>query len=236
MDHEHHRERRLLRGWLVHGRPDAREQLVLHLLPLARQLARRYEATGEPREDLVQVASIGVLKAIDRFDLERSTSLRAYAARMADGELRHHLRDHAPAVHLPRALHGRLRAVSGAAARAAARLGRRATPEEIAAEAGLRLAEVVDALEARATLSPADPLDRLAQRGTEDPRYDLVEQRAAIDGAWRSLEPRERVCLHLRFVEDLTFAQVAARTGLSASHAERLTSRALARLRAVAER
>jgi RNA polymerase sigma-B factor len=236
MDHEHHRERRLLRGWLVHGRPEAREQLYLRLLPLARELARRYEAAGEPREDLVQVASIGVLKAIDRFDLARSSSLRAYAERMADGELRHHLRDRAPAVHLPRSLHGRLRAVSGAKARAAARLGRRATPEEIATEAGLDLAEVVEALQASAALSPADPLDRVAQRGMEDPRYELVEQRAAIDGAWRSLDPRERLCLHLRFVEDLTFAEVAARAGISASHAERLTSRALARLRTVAER
>ena len=104
------RERELLERWLIHGDQLARETLSLMFLPVARRIARRYENTGEAVEDLVQVASIGLLKAIDRFDLRRTTSLRAYAERMIDGELRHHLRDASPSLYVPRALYGKVRA------------------------------------------------------------------------------------------------------------------------------
>ena len=247
MDHSlpNGEERWLLERWLVHGQRDAREQLYLKLTPLTRRVARRHQGGRETLDDLLQVAGIGLLKAIDRFDLERSTSLRAYAERMIDGELRHHLRDSAELLHIPRALHDRVRAVSGAGRALAARLGRSPTSAEIADELDLSDTEVSDALEAERALRPQS-LDALAagsadepvkgadRLGTDDPRFEMVERRAAVDQAWRSLDRRERECLHLRFVEDLTYAEIGARLGLSVTHVARLTARALARLQAVA--
>jgi RNA polymerase sigma-B factor len=132
--------------------------------------------------------------------------------------------------------------VAGAATRLAARLGRGPTPDEIGLELGLTVEEVVEArtvdqalrpqsLDALAAQWAGEPSERL---GGEDPAYDLIERRTAIDDAWRSLDRRERECLRLRFVEDLTYAGIAGSLGLSVSHAARLTNRALERLQAVA--
>jgi RNA polymerase sigma-B factor len=235
-------ERSLLERWLIDGDPSAREDLCLLLLPVARRIARRYESTGEAFEDLVQVASIGMLKAIDRFDLQRTTSLGAYAARVIDGELQHHLRDASALLHVPRALLGKARAVAATAARLTAHLGRGPTSEEIATEMRLTPAEVRDALAARDALR-LESLDALARGearsvadlGANEPGFELIEQRAAFERTWRSLHPREQECLRLRFAEDLTYAEIGERVGLSGTHAARLVNRALGRLRVVAE-
>jgi RNA polymerase sigma-B factor len=240
-------EQRLLEAWLRHSDIEARDELLHRLLPLARRLARRYEGRGESYEDLVQVASIGLMKAVDRFDPQRGTSLRAYAERMAEGELRHHLRDAAGLLHVPRALHARVRAVSSTAARLGLRPGRRPTPSEISSALELTPAEVADALQVGWALDEIHSLDEGAGRpddlplgyadklGRDDAGFLLVEDRSVIDRVWRSLDPRERESLSLRFVEDLTYREIAARLDLSVTHVVRLVERALARLQTVAD-
>jgi RNA polymerase sigma-B factor len=236
------RERELLERWLIHGDQLARETLSLMFLPVARRIARRYENTGEAVEDLVQVASIGLLKAIDRFDLRRTTSLRAYAERMIDGELRHHLRDASPSLYIPRALYGKVRAVAATAARLTVHLGRGPTSEEIAKEMGIAAAEVMEALAAKDALR-LESLEELTRReatspvrglGTDDPRFEVIEQRVAVERTWRLLDSRARECLRLRFAEDLTYAEIGERLGLSGTHAARLVNGALVRIRTVA--
>jgi RNA polymerase sigma-B factor len=234
-------EGRLLERWLKRGELTAREELVRRLLPLARRIARRYEGTGESLDDLVQVASIGVMKAVDRYDLERGTPLRAYAERMVDGELRHHLRDAGALLHIPRALHARMLAVLRTSARLSARPGGDVA-KEIAAILGLTPAEVVDALRAGSALrvssldQPATgPRLSYADRvGEDDSRLEVVEDRSVIDRAWRSLDPRERESLVLRLVHDLTYREIAHRLGMSTTHTVRLVTRALDRLQTVA--
>ena len=234
-------ERRLLERWHGNGDREAREQLVRRLLPVAHTAARRYRASGETLDDLTQVASIGVIKAIDRFDLERSTSLRAYAERLVEGELRHHLRD-TSLLHLPRALYARGRAVARASTELTARLGRRPTTEEVALELGLPCTEVAEALAALVAteLRSLDALGGGDQRlgyaerhGADDPRLELVEQRTILQRVWRTLDPRARACLRLRFAEERTYDEIATQVGISPTHAARLTRQALDRMRAV---
>lgn len=237
-------ERRLLERWLKRGELTAREELVRRLLPLARRIARRYEGMGESLDDLVQVASIGLMKAVDRYDLERGASLRTYAERMVDGELRHHLRDAGALLHIPRALHARMLAVLRTSAQLSTRPGGDVA-KEIAATLNLTPAEVADALQAGSALKVSS-LDQPAsgsngQRlsyadrvGADDFRLEMVEDRSVIDRAWRSLDPRERESLVLRLVHDLTYREIAERLGMSTTHAVRLVTRALDRLRTVA--
>ena len=238
-------ERRLLERWLTRRERAARDELVRRLLPLARRLARRYDGMGESLDDLVQVASIGLMKAVDRYDPERGASLRAYAERMADGELRHHMRDTGSLLHLPRALHARVMAVVLTAARLGPRPGGRPRAAEIAAILGITPAEVIDALRAGAALQirsldqPSGGADgrRLghAERiGEDDAGFKLVEDRSVIDRAWGSLDRRERESLVLRFVHDLTYREIAQRLDMSVTHVVRLVRRALERLQAVA--
>jgi RNA polymerase sigma-B factor len=238
-------EQRLLERWLTRREPAARDELVRRLLPLARRLARRYDGMGESLEDLVQVASIGLMKAVDRYDAAHGTSLRTYAERMVDGELRHHLRDTGALLHLPRALHARVMAVVRTAARLGPRPGGGARAAEIAAILGITPAEVIDALQAGAALqirsldqppggADGRPLGYADRIGEDDAGFELVDNRSVIDRAWRSLDPRERESLVLRFVHDLTYREIADRLGMSATHVVRLVTRALERLQAVA--
>jgi RNA polymerase sigma-B factor len=237
-------ERRLLERWLKRGELAAREELVHRLLPLARRIARRYVGMGESLDDLVQVASIGLMKAVDRYDLERGASLRAYAERMVDGELRHHLRDAGAPLHVPRALHARMLAVLRTSARLGARPGG-AGAAEIAAVLKLTPAEVADALQAgsalritsldqRASGSDGLRLSYADRVGEDDSGFEMVEDRSVIDRAWRALDRRERESLVLRLVHDLTYREIAERLGMSVTHTVRLVTRALDRLQTVA--
>ena len=237
-------ERRLLERWLKRGELTAREELVRRLLPLARRIARRYEGMGESLDDLVQVASIGLMKAVDRYDLERGASLRTYAERMVDGELRHHLRDAGALLHIPRALHARMLAVLRTSARLSARPGGDVA-KEIAKILDLTPAEVADAMQAGSALKVSSldhpPSGSNGQRlsyadrvGADDSRLEMVEDRSVIDRAWRSLDQRERESLVLRLVHDLTYREIAERLGMSTTHTVRLVTRALDRLQTVA--
>jgi RNA polymerase sigma-B factor len=236
-------EQRLLERWVKRRDPDARDELVRGLLPLARRLARRYDGLGESLDDLVQVAAIGVMKAVDRYDPSRGAPLRAYAERMADGELRHHLRDTGALLHLPRALHARVRAVVRTARGLPSQPGARTRADEIAAILNLTPAEVADALAAESALdvrsldepSPGAERARYGDRvGADDAGFELVEDRSVIDRAWQSLDPRERESLVLRLVHDLTYREIAERLGMSVTHVVRLVTRSLKRLQAVA--
>jgi RNA polymerase sigma-B factor len=234
-------ERRVLDRWLERRDPAARDELVRGLLPLARRLARRYDGMGESLEDLVQVAAIGLMKAVDRYDPSRGAPLRAYAERMADGELRHHLRDTGALLHIPRALHARVMAVVRTARGLPTQPSNQARADEIAAALNLTPAEVADALQAgdaldvRSLDEPAPNSSYGDRLGADDAGFELVEDRSVIDRAWRSLDPRERESLVLRLVDDLTYREIADRLGMSVSHVVRLVTRSLKRLQTVAK-
>jgi RNA polymerase sigma-B factor len=236
-------EQRLLGRWVERRDPAARDELVRGLLPLARRLARRYDGMGESLDDLVQVAAIGLMKAVDRYDPSRGAPLWAYAERMAEGELRHHLRDTGAPLHLPRILHARVMAVVRTTRGLPSQPGAQARAEEIAAILGLTLAEVADALQAGDALnvrSLDEPSEGAARPrgdslGADDAGFELVEDRSVIERAWQSLDPRERESLVLRLVHDLTYREIADRLEMSVTHVERLVTRSLKRLQAVAK-
>jgi RNA polymerase sigma-B factor len=190
------------------------------------------------------VASIGLMKAVDRFDPARGVPLRCYAARMAEGELRHYLRDMAGPLYIPRAIYERMQAVSRATRTMAAQLGHRPTPAEIAETLDLSLGEVVEAVQTGRALRTYSLDHEFGNRegsrgsyadivGEEDPGFELVEQRSVIERVWNSLTPRERESLRLRHVEDLTYREIADRLGTSTTHAARIVRRSSERLQTV---
>ncbi len=239
-------DRRLLIRYHEAGDVKAREQLVERFLPLARQLARRYQRQNEPLDDLMQVASMGLVKAIDRFDPERGTAFSTYAVPTILGELKRYFRDSGWAVHVPRGMQERVMKLDQASQELHRRLGRSPSATELAQELDVSSEEVLEAMEAA---SAYDAISLEEQRsessdpqeptyadslGREEERYDLVEYGATIAPTMKALSERERLILHLRFVEDLTQSEIADRIGVSQMHVSRLIRRALARLRAVA--
>ena len=239
-------DRRLLARYHRHGDGAAREELVARFLPLARQLARRYQRGREPLDDLVQVASVGLVKAVDRFDPDRGTAFSSYAVPTILGELKRYFRDAGWAVHVPRGMQERVLEVNATVAKLARQLGRSPTPAEVAGSLSMPVEEVLEAMEAAVAY---DAISLEAPRsgqesesaqygetlGSEDERFELIELGASIAPTIRALPERDRLVLHLRFVEDLTQSEIAARIGVSQMHVSRLIRRALARLRTVAE-
>ena len=240
-------DRRLLIRYHEQGDTQAREELVERFLPLARQLARRYQRQNEPIDDLMQVASMGLVKAVDRFDPSRGTAFSTYAVPTILGELKRYFRDSGWAVHVPRGMQERVMKLDQASQELHRRLGRSPSAAELAEELGLNSEEVLEAMEAA---SAYDAISLEEQRsseasdsseptfadslGKEEERYELVEYGATIAPTMKALSERERLILHLRFVEDLTQSEIADRIGVSQMHVSRLIRRALARLRAVA--
>jgi RNA polymerase sigma-B factor len=241
-------DRRLLLRYHEQGDVHAREELVERFLPLARQLARRYQRTNEPLDDLMQVASVGLVKAVDRFDPARGTAFSTYAVPTILGELKRYFRDSGWAVHVPRGMQERVMKLDTAAQELHRKLGRSPSPKELATELELSEEEVLEAMEAASAYDAVsleqhkgsdsdDSKDTFQDTlGTEEERYELVEYGAAIAPTLKALSERERAILHLRFVEDLTQSEIAERIGVSQMHVSRLIRRSLARLRAVAER
>jgi RNA polymerase sigma-B factor len=239
-------DRRLLLRYHRHGDQAAREELVSRLLPLARRMARRYRRSDEPLDDLVQVATLGLIKAIDRFDPARETAFSSYAVPTMLGELKRYFRDNGWAVHVPRGMQERVMQVDNAVKDLSRRLGRSPSAAEVAEALGLSSEQVLEAMEAASAYDAVslesyrfgddgDGETYAESIGMEDDRFELVEYGAAIAPTLAALPGRDRIVLHLRFVEDLTQAEIAERVGVSQMHVSRLIRRALERLRTVAE-
>jgi RNA polymerase sigma-B factor len=223
----------------------AREELVQRFLPFARDLARRYSYTDEPFDDLLQVASLGLLKAIDRFDPDRGTKFTSFAAPTILGELKRHFRDKGWALRVPRDLQERTLAVGREAEALSKQLGRSPKPREVARAVGCSVEEVLEAQQAAASYAAAS-LDAPVARddneaallvdllGGEDVAYELVEDRDAIASTWQALPDVERSVLELRFVHDLNQREIGERIGYSQMHVSRLLRRALHRLQLAA--
>jgi RNA polymerase sigma-B factor len=238
-------ERRLLIRYHDEGDLAAREELCERFLPLARDLALRYTYTDEPLDDLVQVASLGLIKAIDRFEPGRGSKFTSYAAPTILGELKRHFRDKGWSLHVPRDLQERTLAVSRATETLSKDLGRSPKVREVAAHLGCSVEQVLEAQEASASYEAAS-LDAPTMRddgesaalvdmlGDDDSSFELVEDREAIASTWRDLPAVEQQVLQLRFVEDLTQREIGERIGYSQMHVSRLLRRALNRLEAAA--
>jgi RNA polymerase sigma-B factor len=238
-------ERALLIRYHRTGDLAAREELVERCLPLARELARRYTYTDEPFDDLVQVASLGLIKAIDRFDPERGAKFSSYAAPTILGELKRHFRDKGWALHVPRDLQERTLAVSREAEALSKQLGRSPKPREVASAVGCSVEEVLEAQQVAASYEAAS-LDAPTARdddgaaplvdllGGEDSAYELVADRDAIASSWKALPDMERSVLELRFVHNLNQREIGERIGYSQMHVSRVLRRALSRLETAA--
>jgi len=228
------------------GDPSARAALIERFLPLARQLARRYARSSEPFDDLFQVASLGLVKAVDRFDTDRGVAFSTYAVPTILGELKRHFRDTGWSVHVPRSLHEQALAVQRTERALANRLGRSPRVTDIAQELGITDEQVLAALDAgqaHDALSLDAPQEgREGEReslvstiGSTDSRYELIEYGITIETTIHKLPARDRRVLQLRFGEDLTQSQIADQVGVSQMQVSRIIRRSLERLRELAD-
>jgi RNA polymerase sigma-B factor len=226
----------LFRRFVETRNPALREELVGLHLPLVEYLARRFRNRGEPLEDLVQVGTIGLLKAIDRFDLEREVEFSTYATPTIVGELKRHFRDKGWAVRVPRRLQELNLSLNKVVAELSQEIGRSPTIAEIATKARLPEEEVLEGLDyAVVSLdAPAGGEDAPAVSehiGVEDESLEALEYRAALGPLIANLPERERRILYLRFFGGMTQSQIAARLGISQMHVSRLLNRTLGVLR-----
>ena len=229
-------EAALLRRYATTRDPQLKEELVHRLLPLARSLALRYRAAPEPLDDLIQVASLGLVKALDGFDPERGKSFNAFAAPTILGELRRHFRDRVYELRLPRDLQDRTMAVRAAASALSDELGRTSTVSQIAERLELSEEEVLETFvadSARRTLSLDAPRSREDEEsepmvetvGGQEAGYERVEVQLAAQGA--QLTERERAVLRLRFEDDLKQREIGRRLGVSQMQVSRVMRTAL---------
>jgi RNA polymerase sigma-B factor len=236
---------RLLKAYHENGDTRARDELCDRFMPLARQLARRYQRGNEPLDDLVQVASLGLIKAIDRYSLDRGTAFSSYAVPTILGELKRYFRDVGWAVHVPRGMQERIMQVNSTVESLSRRLGRSPTPAEVGKEIGASPEAVLEAMEASVAYeassldaprtNDADSDSYAESIGADDDAYEQIEYMETIAPTMRALPERDRLVLKLRFEDDLTQSEIADRIGVSQMHVSRLIRRALARLRTVAE-
>jgi RNA polymerase sigma-B factor len=223
--------------------PAARDAIVERFMPLARQLARRYAGAAES-DDLEQVAAIGLVKAIDRYDAGRGLAFSSYAVPTIAGEIKRHLRDHAWTVRVPRELQESSLRLDRATEELTAQLGRAPTAAELAKRVGSTVEEV---LEARQTVTARRPVsldqpvngDEGAETlgaliGIEESAFETAEQAALLGTLMRDLTYRDRLILHLRFVEDRTQSEIGEQVGLSQMQVSRVLRAALSQLQAAA--
>jgi RNA polymerase sigma-B factor len=227
------------------GDPREREQLIELYLPLARSLARRYARPDEPLDDLMQVACLGLVKAVDRYDPDRGHAFSSYAVPTILGELRRYFRDYSWAMRMPRELQELSLRIEHAWADLAATDGHTPTVRQLADRLDSDEETILAALEAAAA-HRADPLPtdgeapdggRIAMRrpGVVDPGYGLAEDRAVLAGLLATLEPYQRSVLYLRFHQGLTQGEIGRRIGVSQMSVSRILRGSLERLRAVAD-
>src|SRR4051794_29431380 len=227
--------------WHVRGDQRARDQLIERFLPLARKLAARYMRSGEPYDDLVQVASLGLVKAVDRFDPSRGNAFTSYAVPTIVGELKRHFRDSAWTLHVGRRAQERARAVGEARREISATTGRSPTVSDLAQYLEIETEEVIEGLQA-ASAYDALSLDAPASTTGDDSQgtraetvgeLDLslsrVDERVTILAAAQHLPKIERQVLYLRFGEDLSQTEIADRVGVSQMQVSRLLKRSLGR-------
>ncbi|MGU3498338.1 SigB/SigF/SigG family RNA polymerase sigma factor [Mycobacterium sp. C31M] len=216
-----------------------REQIVQQCLPLADHIARRFNNRGEAHDDLVQVARIGLLNAVNRFDVQTGSEFMAFAVPTIMGEVRRHFRDHGWAVKVPRRLKELHLRIGSATAEMSQRLGRAPTASELAAELGEDREEIVQGLIVGSSYTTRsidagrddDTPFLAASLGERDSALDRIEDREAIRPALAKLPEREREVLRLRFFESMTQTQIAERVGISQMHVSRLLARSLTALR-----
>lgn len=234
-------EDELIERYQKHGDAAARDELIGRYLPFARKLASRYSYTDEPLEDLVQVAAIGLMGALERFDASRGLKLSSFAAPTILGELKRHFRDKGWTLHVPRDLQERALALSRASERLANELGRSPTMPELAQALSCSVEQVLEASEVAHSYTPAsldapvatdeqDSGSLVEMLGREDDAYALVERRIITQAAWQSMPELEREVVALRFAHGLTQREIGQRIGYSQMHVSRLLRRALARI------
>jgi RNA polymerase sigma-B factor len=221
-----------------------RDELVSAHLGLAEYLARRFANRGEPLDDLVQVASLGLIKAVDRFDPERGVEFSTYATHTIVGELKRHFRDKGWAIRAPRRMQELYLQLGKVVGTLSQELGHSPTIAELAAEVEVSEEEVLEALEAGQAYRSASldaPMGNEegetlgAHLGEEDVSMADVESRATLSPLLAQLPPRERLILHLRFFEGLTQSEIATRLNISQMHVSRLLARSVSELRNAAE-
>ena len=230
-------EHELLTRYHEHGDVQARQALVEQMLPLVRTLARRYVNRGEPLDDLIQVGCVGLIKAVDRFDVSRELRFSTFAVPTILGEIKRHFRDRAWSVHVSRGIQERNAKIGREVDRLSSHLGHSPTVEELAEATQSTVEQVLEALQgaqAYATVpleqslgEDGEPLDWL---GGEDPGYDQAEERLVLARGLEILPARERQIVTLRFFDGLTQREIADRVGISQMHVSRLLRRAIARM------
>ncbi len=235
-------ERELWQRFTKNRDQSAREELVRRNMDFAKRLALRYRGATESLDDLLQVANIGLLNAVDRFDPDRGIPFTAFASPTILGELKRHFRDRVWTVRVPRGLHDRMADVDKAITALTKELQGSPSVAQIAERLELEMGDVLEVLEANHNRRPLS-LDRPAGGddaeestpsewiGEEDENFELVEGRIALDSALPFLDERERLVLRMRFVDDMTQSQIAERVGHSQMHVSRILRRALNRIR-----
>lgn len=220
--------------------PETKQILVNAHMDLVHSLAHRFANRGEPLDDLVQVASMGLLKAIDRFDPERNIQFTTYAVPTIVGELKRYFRDRASAIRLPRGLRERAHALNSAVQKFSQEHGKSPNVAEIAKITGITEEEVVEGLEGSESVIVAS-LDSSASEdgevslldvvGAEDSELKVLDERLSLAGAMSNLTPREQNLLYLRFIEGLSQTEIARKLDISQMHVSRLLRRTLGTLR-----
>jgi RNA polymerase sigma-B factor len=233
-------ERALLRRYHVEGDLEARRELIERMLPFVRRIARRYANKGVPLDDLIQVGCIGLIKAIDRFDLSRGVRLTSFAEPNIAGEIKRHFRDHGWSVHMPRDLQELHARITRETERLSGTLGRGPTAQELAERLECPPERVVEALLAARSYD-AGSLDAASDEtgepqvnrlGGPDPEFDRADRMLLLRAGARSLPPRQRRIVHLRYFHDLSQREIAREVGVSQMHVSRLLQQSLHQLRA----
>ena len=233
----------LLRRFAATQDPAIREEIVRRHLNFARAMAARYQGKGEASEDLFQVACVGLVNAVDRFDPEKGSPFVAFAAPTILGELRRHFRDKAKTIRLPRGLQERSMRIESATESLESELGHPPNVAEIAAAADLEEDEVLEAIEASTSVrrvrslessvdAGSDEAETLGSRlGEVDSGYEQVDDWSTVAGLLHVLSEQERAALRLRLVEELSQSEIGKRIGCSQMQVSRILRRALSRLR-----
>jgi RNA polymerase sigma-B factor len=218
-------------------RQRVRAELISGYLPVAEHLARRFAGRGEPLEDLIQVATIGLINAVDRFEPDRGGSFFSFAIPTITGELRRYFRDHGWSTRVPRGLKDLHMSIRSSQTQLYQQLGRAPRPSEIADQLGIPISEVIEGLQAGNAYRSSSLDELLGEQGTAtvgdlvgdfDDELAVIEDREALRPLLAQLPPRERTIIILRFFRQLTQSQIAEQVGISQMHVSRLLSQTLA--------